>query len=68
MRIQALIPKPIGEALTQATIGLKEYGNVRIDDKIISIGMSKFSACRTSIPPDFKQFQMNVALCLQVLH
>lgn len=33
-----MVPKPIGEALIQATIRLEEYGNVRVD-KIIKIEM-----------------------------
>lgn len=38
------MPKPIGEALTQAIIRFKRYGNVRID-KIIKIIMFKQALC-----------------------
>lgn len=50
-----MVPKPISEALTWATIRLKEYRNVRID-KIMKIRMLKQALCKEVMPTLLESF------------
>ena len=56
-----MVPKPSGEAMTQATIRLKEYRNARVN-KIMKTGMPKQALCKevmSTLPESFMGIDMS---------